>query len=187
MLGVYDNAAVTALSQRFDEWLPVHKDGEVIGWSLDADPEPIKRFSLSLLARAHWSTQRGFDVVDLGAQIGPIKRYCSADIDTRDDRRYPLLLARFDPSERIPGAELTIRTPQRFRFGDQGFNAYTTYLSGFHLMQITDGRASDEFAALTHESHNQIIAFRQSFDADEHIGGLIRLAVSMERARDQIQ
>ncbi len=74
LFGPWDDYACKVLLNRFKEFTPIYKNRLLKGWQLeDVEYERFKLFGLSVLWRAHASTQRAFQRVNLGVHEPKIR------------------------------------------------------------------------------------------------------------------
>lgn len=100
--------------------------GIIFGQNLgQCDPDKLLMFFLSILWRAHYSTQGMFDWVKLGPYANRIKELIEAGGGASADTRYAVALARFDAD---PG-EVGMLCPDRTAY--DGVNHYRLYLGNY--------------------------------------------------------
>lgn len=146
--GDYDNAAVQAFAERYDEWIPQRNPsgGQLLGWKLEgAMPERINRFGLSLWIRAHLASIKQCEQVDLGGRFEAARRAADPEIDF-DYRAFPMVLVRFVQSRPYPGLEFSMTNPGPSRIGRNKLRAYSLNISGFRLIQIVDSQRIQPFS-----------------------------------------
>jgi hypothetical protein len=93
--GPWDDYASQVLLQRFNEFLPIRNGSETSAWSLsNVDYKVLKLFALSVLWRAHASSQPVFRKVKLGTHE-PIIRNLLLRGDPASEEEYSVVIARW--------------------------------------------------------------------------------------------
>jgi hypothetical protein len=125
----WDNYGANLLLKKFDDFLPVLKDGEPIGWRLDAyDYQFLKMFVIGVLWRAAASTHAYF----IDTTLGPFEQLAKQavlDEDPGDSDFFATVLVRWRSST-LPAYLMHLHlSPYRDR--QNGVNTLRIYMGEF--------------------------------------------------------
>jgi hypothetical protein len=132
--GPWDDYASRVLLQRFDEFTPIRHNGETLAWYLpDVDYAALKLFALSVLWRAHASTQPAFRKVKLGAHEPTIRDLLLRE-DPAAEEQYSVCIVRWIDDQFGP----VFMDPFREKY--EGVNYYRIYCGRYVLYVKVDNR-----------------------------------------------
>lgn len=146
-IGIYDSSIVCASCEAlFSPWddyaneffsrtdpTPIEHNGKVIGYEYaEYDYSKLKLFFMSMLWRAHASTQPFFNRVKLGTFENNLKRHIKAN-DPGSPAEYSVVLAKFDH-------ELGSVIADPYLGKIEGINCYRFYLSMYSAIIKVDRR-----------------------------------------------
>jgi len=127
LFGLWDDYASRVLLQRFNEFLPIRRGYEIEAWSLpNVDYAALKLFALSVLWRAHASSQSAFQRVKLGAHESIIRALLLRG-DPASEEEYSVLIARWIDEQYGP----VFMDPFREKY--EGVNYYRVYCGRYVL------------------------------------------------------
>lgn len=132
LFGPWDDYAAKLLLQQFGEFKPIQKNDEMLAWHLPGiDYSALKLFALSVLWRAHASSQLPFQKVNLGVHE-PIIRGMLLEGNPGGEEEYSVCIARWVDQEFGP----VFMDPFLEKYG--GVNFYRFYCGRYVLYVKVD-------------------------------------------------
>lgn len=171
-----DSYAVDVLLNKIETFEENSKNGSTLAWTLESyDYKLLKLFSLSVLWRAHSSSNHVFSKVDLGPHEKFIKNMILAK-DPKDEHTYSVQLARW-----YGGAiDNVIMDPFRERY--EGINYYRVYCGKYVLYIKVDRRRSvGTFAKLQLKPDSPLYVISRKFDKSKEKKIMINVVSANER------
>jgi hypothetical protein len=130
--GPWDNYACELLLKRFDEFVPINHENKIIAWQMcGTDYAMMKLFALSVLWRAHASSQPAFSKVDLGPHEPKIRAHLLQE-NPGSEEEYSVCIVRWIDD----GFGPVVMDPFRERY--EGVNYYRIYCGRYVLYVKAD-------------------------------------------------